>query len=151
MFVSEALAEQLGKLGVPVLCLTDNPKPSGYRVVESGVRVSVNPLSWRGLSAVCALALAGLPVKAASPSRPAAEVETTLPAPDREQERAASRLILVAEDHPVNQELIRHQLALIGFACDVVDDGAKALEALAECEYGCLITDCLCASLQVIP
>ncbi|WP_233879760.1 ATP-binding protein [Paraburkholderia flagellata] len=142
LFVSEALVDRLGKLSAPVLCLTENPKPSGYRVAESGVRVSVNPLSWRGLSVVCAMALAGLPVKAASPSRPASDVETTLPAPDREQERAAGRLILVAEDHPVNQELIRHQLALIGFACDVVDDGAKALEALAECEYGCLITDC---------
>ncbi len=142
IFVAEALVERLGKLGAPVLCLTENPKPSGYRVAESGVRVSVNPLSWRGLSAVCALALAGLPVKVASPSRTAADAEATLPATDREQERAAGRLILVAEDHPVNQELIRHQLALIGFACDVVDDGAKALEALAECEYGCLITDC---------
>jgi two-component system, NarL family, sensor histidine kinase EvgS len=48
----------------------------------------------------------------------------------------------VAEDHPVNQELMRHQLALLGFACDVVSDGAQALEALAECEYGCLMTDC---------
>ncbi|WP_321907737.1 ATP-binding protein [Paraburkholderia sp. J11-2] len=142
LFVSEALVDRLGKFGAPVLCLTENPKPSGYRVAESGVRVSVNPLSWRGLSAACAMALAGLPVKAASPPRPATDVETTLPAPDREQERAGGRLILVAEDHPVNQELIRHQLALIGFACDVVDDGAKALEALAECEYGCLITDC---------
>ncbi|MCP3709062.1 ATP-binding protein, partial [Paraburkholderia sp. CNPSo 3274] len=141
VFVSEAQVERLGKLGAPVLCLTENPKPSGYRVAESGVRVSVNPLSWRGLSAVCALALAGLPVKAASPPRAVTDVETTPPAPDRERERAAGRLILVAEDHPVNQELIRHQLALIGFACDVVDDGAKALEALAECEYGCLITD----------
>ncbi|WP_158756896.1 ATP-binding protein [Paraburkholderia acidiphila] len=142
LFVSEALVERLGKLGAPVLCLTENPKPSGYRVAASGVRVSVNPLSWRGLSVVCAMALAGLPVKAASPSRAATDVETSLPAPDREQERAAGRLVLVAEDHPVNQELIRRQLALIGFACDVVDDGAKALEALAECEYGCLITDC---------
>lgn len=99
-------------------------------------------VSWRGLSVVCAMALAGLPAKAASPSRPAADVETTPPAPDREQGRATGRLILVAEDHPVSQELIRHQLALFGFGCDVVDDGAKALEALVECECGCLITDC---------
>ena len=142
VFASEALAGRLGKLGAPVLCLTENPKPGGYRVAESGVRVSVNPLSWRGLSAACAMALAGLPVKAASQARPAADAETMLAAPDREQELAAGRLILVAEDHPVNQELIRHQLALIGFACDVVDDGAQALDALRACEYGCLITDC---------
>lgn len=48
----------------------------------------------------------------------------------------------MAEDHPVNQELIRHQLALLGFACDVVNDGAEALEALDATPYGFLITDC---------
>jgi two-component system, NarL family, sensor histidine kinase EvgS len=141
VFASEAFVEEGGRLGVPVLCLTENPKPSGYRVAESGVRVSINPLSWRGLSAACAMALTGLPVKASGLARPA-DAETMLSAPDREKELAAGRLILVAEDHPVNQELIRHQLALIGFACDVVGDGAQALDALAECEYGCLITDC---------
>ena len=55
---------------------------------------------------------------------------------------ASGRLVLVAEDHPVNQELIRHQLALLGFACDVVDDGAEALAALERTRYGFLITDC---------
>jgi CheY-like chemotaxis protein len=63
-------------------------------------------------------------------------------APDRERAMASGRLILVAEDHPVNQELIRHQLALLGFACDVVDDGVEALAALERTKYGCLITDC---------
>lgn len=62
--------------------------------------------------------------------------------PDRERAIASRRLILVAEDHPVNQELIRHQLALLGFACDVVNDGAEALAALEQTSYGFLITDC---------
>jgi two-component system, NarL family, sensor histidine kinase EvgS len=139
VFASEALAGALEGQGVPLLRLTENPKPSGYRVAENGVRVSINPLSWRGLSAACAMALSGLPNVAV---RPADASESGLAAPDREKERAAGRLILVAEDHPVNQELIRHQLALLGFACDVVDDGAQALEALASERYGCLITDC---------
>lgn len=139
VFVSEALAGVFDGLGVPVVRLTENPKPSGYRVVESGVRVSVNPLSWRGLGAACGMALTGLP---AVNVRPAQAAKTVLAAPDRAKERAAGRLILVAEDHPVNQELIRHQLALLGFACDVVDDGAQALEALKKECYGCLITDC---------
>ncbi|SDB84760.1 ATP-binding protein [Paraburkholderia lycopersici] len=142
VFASQALAGDPGKLPMPVLCLTENPKPTGYRVAQSGVRVSVNPLSWRGLSAACAMALAGLPVTAAGPARAAVNGESPFAASERGQELAAGRLVLVAEDHPVNQELIRHQLALIGFACDVVDDGAQALEALAEREYGCLITDC---------
>ncbi|WP_310634103.1 ATP-binding protein, partial [Paraburkholderia sp.] len=139
VFASEALAGEFDGQGAPLLRLTENPKPSGYRVAENGVRVSINPLSWRGLSAACAMALSGLPNIAV---RPAAAAEGVLAAPDREKERAAGRLILVAEDHPVNQELIRHQLALLGFACDVVDDGAQALEALEHERYGCLITDC---------
>lgn len=139
LFASEPYVADLPDLGVPVICLTENPKPTGYRVAESGVRVSVNPLSWRGLGAACAMALAGLP---AVSTRPVAGAEAALVAPDRDKERAAGRLILVAEDHPVNQELIRHQLALLGFACDVVNDGAEALAALHENDYGCLITDC---------
>ncbi|HTR05370.1 MAG TPA: transporter substrate-binding domain-containing protein [Paraburkholderia sp.] len=142
IFASEALMEGLGKLEAPILCLTEKPKPVGYRVAESGVRVSVNPLSWRGLSVACAMALTGLPVKAPGLARPVDENAITLPAPDREKELATGRLILVAEDHPVNKELIRYQLTLLGFACDVVDDGAQALQALAERDYGCLITDC---------
>jgi two-component system, NarL family, sensor histidine kinase EvgS len=129
----------LSELGVPVIHLTDKPKPTGYRVAENGVRVSVNPLSWRGLSAACAMALAGLP---AAPACSASGSGGTLVKPERESERAAGRLILVAEDHPVNQELIRHQLTLLGFACDVVNDGAEALAALEAHRYGCLITDC---------
>jgi CheY-like chemotaxis protein len=62
--------------------------------------------------------------------------------PDRERAMASGRLILVAEDHPVNQELIRHQLALLGFACDVVNDGVEALAALEHTRYGCVVTDC---------
>ncbi|WP_322043926.1 ATP-binding protein [Paraburkholderia sp. J67] len=139
VFTSESLAAELDGLGVPLIHLTEKPKPSGYRVADGCVRVSINPLSWRGLGAACAMAITGLPVTAA---QPALATETALAAPDREREREAGRLILVAEDHPVNQELIRHQLALLGFACDVVDDGAQALDALKKTRYGCLITDC---------
>jgi CheY-like chemotaxis protein len=85
------------------------------------------------------MAFSGLHVLSAPAAR---EPDATLAAPDRATELAAGRLILVAEDHPVNQELIRHQLALLGYACDVVNDGAEALAALAQHRYGCLITDC---------
>jgi CheY-like chemotaxis protein len=63
-------------------------------------------------------------------------------APEREAALRSGKLVLVAEDHPVNQELIRNQLSLLGFACDVVHDGAEAFAALAHTRYGFLITDC---------
>ena len=37
--------------------------------------------------------------------------------------------VLVAEDHPVNQENAREMLALLGLEVSIVDDGHKALEA----------------------
>jgi two-component system, NarL family, sensor histidine kinase EvgS len=139
VFAAESCPADLSGLGATLIRLTENPKPTGYRVAENGVRLSVNPLSWRGLGAACATALAGPQVE---PVRSAGELAPALAAPDREKERAAGRLILVAEDHPVNRELISHQLALLGFACDVVNDGAEALAALETGHYGCLVTDC---------
>lgn len=50
--------------------------------------------------------------------------------------------ILVAEDHPVNQQLVRAQLGMHGWACEIVDDGEAALAALAQGEYDLLLVDC---------
>lgn len=50
--------------------------------------------------------------------------------------------ILLAEDHPVNQELVRVQLAMRGLACDIVDDGVAALQAMEANRYDLLLVDC---------
>ncbi|WP_232477735.1 PAS domain-containing hybrid sensor histidine kinase/response regulator [Caballeronia calidae] len=125
--------------GSCVIHLTEKPKPTGYRILENDIRVSVNPISWHGLMAACVAAMTGMPQIA---SGAALLHETKMAAPDREDALRSGKLVLVAEDHPVNQELIRHQLSLLGFACDVVHDGAEALVALADTRYGFLITDC---------
>jgi PAS domain S-box-containing protein len=138
VFLSEAHPETLA-LKSRVIHVTEKPKPSGYRILDNDIRVSVNPIAWRGLGAACIAALTGLPQVA---SRVTRGIETNTAPPDRERALRAGRLVLVAEDHPVNQELIRHQLSLLGFACDVVQDGAEALAALRKTHYGFLITDC---------
>ncbi|MEP9323383.1 transporter substrate-binding domain-containing protein [Paraburkholderia phymatum] len=133
------LPAEVAQSRAKLISLTEKPKPTGYRIVDNAVRVSINPISWRGLSAACAAALTGL---SPTPARQSGAADAVTTPPDRERAVACGRLVLVAEDHPVNQELIRHQLALLGFACDVVNDGAEALEALDATPYGFLITDC---------
>ena len=53
---------------------------------------------------------------------------------------------LLAEDHPVNREVIAGQLAKLGWECDMAEDGEAAWAALhaadAPARYAVLITDC---------
>ena len=50
--------------------------------------------------------------------------------------------VLVAEDHPVNQQVILRQLRLLGYEVEVRDDGAAALAAWREGRYSAVVTDC---------
>jgi CheY-like chemotaxis protein len=62
--------------------------------------------------------------------------------PSIEEAEKAGRLILVAEDNVISQEVIRRQLNLLGYAAEVVPDGAAALKAMAKRNYGLLLSDC---------
>ena len=56
--------------------------------------------------------------------------------------RAEGRVILVAEDNVVNQQVLRQQLAILGFDCDIAGGGAAALQALRDHTYLLLLCDC---------
>ncbi len=60
--------------------------------------------------------------------------EAALPAPTRWR-------ILVAEDHCINQEVIRQQLTLLGHLPTVVDNGKAALDALSSGAFDLVLTD----------
>jgi len=64
------------------------------------------------------------------------------PAPSVEQALAAGRLILVAEDHPTNRQVIQRQLTLLGHAAEMAEDGIQALERWRGRPYALLLTDC---------
>ncbi|KAA0686638.1 ATP-binding protein [Azospirillum brasilense] len=51
-------------------------------------------------------------------------------------------IILVAEDHPTNQQVILRQLRQLGFEADLSGDGLEALTAWRARPYRLLITDC---------
>ncbi len=52
------------------------------------------------------------------------------------------RLILVAEDNPTNRDVIGRQLNLLGYPCEIVEDGRLALQAWRSGRFGLLLADC---------
>lgn len=60
----------------------------------------------------------------------------------RHQAEHNGKLILVAEDHPTNQMVIKRQLEKLNYYADFVDDGVQALQAISKNSYGLLLTDC---------
>ncbi|MGZ8242759.1 EAL domain-containing protein [Methylomagnum sp.] len=54
---------------------------------------------------------------------------------------SSPRRILVAEDHPPNQTVLRMQLELLGYAADIVGDGNEALIRWQTGHYGLILAD----------
>ena len=69
--------------------------------------------------------------------------ESTCPArvPDRDEARSQGRLVLVAEDHETNREVILRQLQLLGLSAEIASNGREALEMWRTGEFGLLLTD----------
>lgn len=59
----------------------------------------------------------------------------------REDAMRQNRLILVAEDNAINQVVIQHQLAMLGYAADIVNNGRDALACWRSCSYALVLTD----------
>ena len=55
---------------------------------------------------------------------------------------AQGTLILLAEDNITNQKVIQRQLNMLGYTCEIADDGKLALKAWRDRDYGLLLTDC---------
>ena len=114
---------------------------SGARVDDSGtVVLDVNPL--KRVDFLHAVAIAA---GRASPEVHHTEVLEDLKAahvPTVVEAREKGELILVAEDNLTNQDVIRRQLNLLGYACEIANNGKEALGRWREGKYGLLLTDC---------
>ncbi len=64
------------------------------------------------------------------------------PDPIADADKVLSANILVAEDNPDNQMLVRYMLEKQGFQVDVVENGQEAFEATAHARYNLIFMDC---------
>ena len=88
-----------------------------------------------------------LPLQEAPPAqRSAGVVERRLsprtPAPSVEQAESNGQLVLLAEDNETNRDVLYEQLRRLGYAAEVAEDGAIALEKWRTGRFALLLTDC---------
>ena len=83
----------------------------------------------------------GEPQNIAAAARAEEVPVATRPKPSREQAEREGSLLLLAEDHPVNREVVAGQLNLAGFFVDTAEDGARALERFGAASYALVLTD----------
>jgi PAS domain S-box-containing protein len=110
---------------------------------SSGV-VTLDSVAMRRQSFVNAVALAaGRAVAEPLPQKQAPETPFGQGAalPSIDEARAQGRLILVAEDDDINQQVILQQLSLFGQRAEVADNGAEALRMWRGGDYALLLTD----------
>ena len=51
-------------------------------------------------------------------------------------------IILVAEDHPINQQVAQLYLDELGYACHIVNNGLEVLQAVKSGQYAVVLMDC---------
>lgn len=132
---------------IPALCgvpfvVVRSSESLHAQLISNATLVNGNPLTRTNLIPGIAVALGR--ISAPVPAIAADKTDDAAAALSREQEKAAGRLILLAEDNPTNRDVICRQLARLGYACDVAEDGASAWTMLhqSQSRYGLLLTDC---------
>jgi len=101
------------------------------------------PVRREALHRAVAVAAGRLPPEATA-AAPAQAVIDGFAAPDEPTAAAAGAVILVAEDNPTNQLVVRKQMTRLGYVADITADGIEAWEAYTAHpeRYGLLLTDC---------
>src|SRR4029077_19265589 len=72
---------------------------------------------------------------------PAPQPEPMPPVAARVASGADRPRLLVADDHPVNREVIQQQLNLLGLSADLAADGREALALWREHRHGVVLLD----------
>ena len=137
--VAQAVRAEPGCQDLPMILLTSWVEPSlSAASKEAGISACLpKPVRPRRiLEALCDVLE---PMAAGSPrTTPGAQVPSAgLPAT-----LGGGRRVLAAEDNAVNKKLISRLLEKAGFVADVVDNGRRAVDAVARVDYDAVLMDC---------
>ena len=136
-----ALAEQAIDSGQRLVLARIRTAEAGpLDALDTVVFVDANPIRSAGLLRAVAVAAGRASPEIDYDAEIDALPKRAAPTPD--EALARGELILLAEDNVTNQDVIRRQLAVLGYACEIADDGALALEAWQAKAYALLLTDC---------
>ncbi len=122
---------------LPMICCQPVARRDERRALDyQGARVLVGPLRQSSLYHALVAELDG-----ASPTRArrADDVDVIEAA---SLSRGKGQRVLLAEDNTVNQRVAVHMLERLGYAVDVVGNGAEALAAAASGRYQLILMDC---------
>ncbi|MGV2977412.1 PAS-domain containing protein [Roseibium alexandrii] len=62
-------------------------------------------------------------------------------APNADEAMANGELVLVIEDNKTNQDVIQRQLRLLGYQCEIAEDGEAGLAAMRSGRFGIVLSD----------
>jgi signal transduction histidine kinase/CheY-like chemotaxis protein/HPt (histidine-containing phosphotransfer) domain-containing protein len=108
---------------------------------SDGITLAVRPLLYMDLIHCLALASGRLTVAdSVEALHHRSVVQRTVPSV--EEAVVSRQLILLAEDNETNREVMQEQLRLLGYACELAEDGVVALHMWLSGRYALLLTDC---------
>jgi len=101
--------------------------------------LAATPLTRRGLLSAVAVAVGRAPPDGMRSSAP--ERTKRRAAPSVEDAVANNELILVVDDNTTNQDVIRRQLQVLGYQCEIAANGAAGLKAIRSGRHAIVLTD----------
>jgi len=119
-----------------VCCLAQPDRELKSALVAQGVTVLQKPIKQSALFNVLMTTL--FPAQDSLAEKMADSADSA----ETDQVAAGKRRLLLAEDNPVNQRVAVLMLNKLGYAVDVVDNGALAVTAIASGDYALVLMDC---------
>ncbi len=148
------LATEGDNAAVPVLVASRSQREKlGEEVTRSFLLTLARPLRREALKIALANhmrresvdGVSGQPALSLQPSetsKPVAAKRVKWRPVSAEEALAAGAMILIAEDNPTNQIVMKNLMNRLGYCIDVAANGVEALAMLEKRPYGLLVTDC---------